>query len=478
MPLPGEKSNSFFSNSLFIFIARFFPSMANLLVMIWYSKRLPQEAYGHYQHFWVQLNVIYPLACFGIHVLIVTYHKDVVRKLAARLAPAHYVIYGAWVLLLAAVFAWLQGATVADSFMVPFLFLTTYAVSMILESVLIVFRNYTGLIITNILYAIAYCGIHLYATGNDLTLHSLFFWLLLITLARLAIFIITVYTGIARQPAGADVVLPDLQKTRSLWLHLGIYDVSQMLFSWVDKFVMSFVLTAAMSAVYYNGSQNIPFLPLLLSAAGSAALMQLADGRHSDESATAVLLMNRLGRVLSCIVFPLFFFLFFFREQLLITLLTEKYRAAIPVFAVALLVLPVKAYSFTTVLQRMHKGAIINAGALADLVLACGLMYPLYLWLGLPGVALSFVISTYLQAAFYLIYSARLLKVSPLKLVPYGNWFIKFIVFASVLIGIRYVCELYFTGMFGLILGGSAMMLMIIVSLYLEMKTQKHGNPS
>ena len=267
-----------------------------------------------------------------------------------------------------------------------------------------------------------------------------------------------------------------ITKVRSLWLHLGLYDITQVLSNFVDKFAISLVLTAQLSAIYFNGSQNIPFLPLLLGAAGSAALIQMARGNKNSEKEDTIKLMNQLGRILSCIVFPVFLFLLFFRAPLLITLFGYKYAPAIPVFAAAILILPVRAYHFTTVLQRMHKGHIINIGAISEFILGCLLMYPLYLWLGLPGVALSFVISTYLQAIFYLVYSARLLQTSPLKLIPYTNWLVKLIVFSTLFIGIRYVCNLYFTGSIPLILGGAAMAAITGVSLYIEYKKQgTHG---
>jgi hypothetical protein len=83
------------------------------------------------------------------------------------------------------------------------------------------------------------------------------------------------------------------------------------------------------------------------------------------------------------------------------------------------LVLPIRAYPFTALLQSEHRGDIINKGAMIDFVMACILMYPLYLALGLPGMALSFVISTYWQAAYYLQQTAKLIKVPITDLVPF-----------------------------------------------------------
>ena len=476
MPLPKPGNNGLFSNSLLIFIIRFFPSLANLLVVIWYSRHLAQDVYGNYQHFWIQLNVFCPLACIGIHVLGITYPPGFIINLLRSIKAKQYALYAFWVVTIGCIFALLQGNVMHIAFLVPFLFLLCYTLATIFESLLIVFRNYNSLVIVNVIYSVLFFGIHWFVLNSQFSLETVFSYLLILTVLRLCI-----YAGIAisnwqrynEEEHDKEYVVKQI---RTLWLHLGIYDITQVLSNFVDKFAISLVLTAQLSAIYFNGSQNIPFLPLLLGAAGSAALIQLARGNRSNESTDAVQLMNQMGRALSCIVFPVFLFLLFFRAPLLIALFGNKYAPAIPVFAASILILPVRAYHFTTVLQRMHKGHIINIGAISEFVLGCLLMYPLYVWLGLPGVALSFVISTYLQALFYLLHTARLLQVSPLKLVPYVNWSVKFIVFSILFIGIRYVGNLYFAGSIPLILGGAAMAAMAGISLYFEyIKQRQYG---
>jgi len=473
MSLPGRNSNSLFTNSFFIFAVRFFPSLANLLVMIWYSRHLSETQYGNYQHFWIHLLIIYPVICFGIHVLLITYSRSFILSLLRRIKTKYYVLYFIWAISWSALFGWLQWSSLSLTFVVPFLFIFFYALSFIFESYLIVSGVYKNLTVISVLYSIIFCGIHWCVLADGFSLQSLFLYLLLLTAVRFGVYCGIAIVNIRNYRETQTRKEAPLGHISSLWLHLGLYDISQVLFSYIDKFIISILLTASVTAVYFNGSQNIPFLPLLLSAAGSAVLMQLAAGKQQDEAADTIRLMNQTGRVLSCIVFPLFFFLLFFRTELVVWLLTDKYIPAIPVFFVSILVLPVRAYSYTTVLQRMHKGRIINAGALADLLLACGLMYPLYKWLGLPGVALSFVISTYLQAAFYLFYSARLLHTTPLKLIPYANWLLKLLIFAALFITVRCAGNLFFSGKITLILGMIMMVVLSGVSLIMELKKQK-----
>jgi O-antigen/teichoic acid export membrane protein len=268
----------------------------------------------------------------------------------------------------------------------------------------------------------------------------------------------------------------EIVKARSLWLHLAFYDVVQLLSMWIDKFIIALVLSPERSAVYYNGTFNIPFLPILLSAASSAALMQLAK-RPTNDNTAIVSLMNTSGKWLASIVFPVFGFLFIYSGDVVMLLFSAKYAAAIPVFMVSVCILPVRAYSFTTVLQKLQKGKIINIGATAELLVALALVYPFYTWLGLPGVALCFVVSTYLQAAFYLYQSARLLQTPVHALLPIANWLGKIGITLITFLLLRYFTSCYLEQKIVLILAICQLGVLIAFYVWYDLKKQrKHGH--
>jgi O-antigen/teichoic acid export membrane protein len=474
MRLPRQGSDSLYSNSFFIFIIRFFPSLANLLVMIAYSRHFPPSVYGQYQNVWIRLFVISPVICFGIHVLLMTYSRQKIEAMVQVMRPVHYLLYGAWAVAAAAVFAGLN-FHILEGALVPFVLVLAYALTQILEAYLIICRRYGFISTFSLVFSATWCAVHWWFMKDTLSLTELFLYLTGLVSVRLVAYLVISIREYRHNATHTSEVNIDLAGTRSLWLHLGLYDVIQILFSYVDKFVIALLLAAPVSAVYYNGSQNIPFLPLLLGAAGSAVLMQLAAGKDRQGGFPAIGLMLQSGRALSCIVFPVFFYLFFFRSEVILWLFHEQYVAAIPVFMVSILVLPVRAYNFTTVLQHYHKGYIINAGAIADLLLACALMYPLYHWLGLPGVALSFVITTYLQAGFYLYYAARLLHTSPVRLIPLADWGVKFVLFGLFFWWLHYCCAGYFPRLFTVILGGLGVIVAVVTSLWMEMKKQQQN---
>jgi len=226
----------------------------------------------------------------------------------------------------------------------------------------------------------------------------------------------------------------------------------------MDKYIISLFLSAELSAIYFNGSVDIPFLSVILGAAGSASLIQMAYNKE-DEDKHAVQLANYSSRLLSSVVFPLYFFFLFFSKELFIVLLSSKYLPSVPVFTMSILTIPLYAYHLTSILQNRHKGATINKGAILDLVLALALMYPLYKLIGLPGVALSCVVSSYVQACYYLIETSGLLKVKVSKLIPLNNWSIKLIVFSTVFIAIHYLLGLFFPYQKVLFLGIAAVII-------------------
>ena len=475
----AKNSNGLVSNSFYIFLIRFFPSLATLLVLILFSRKLTQDGYGEYQNFWVQLTLLSAIATIGIPAFVLTYSPELIKKVLSSLRAKHYVFFVVWITILASLFAYLRAYEMSMPLFIPLCFFIVYCFNAIAESLLIVYRKYTVLVLTNLSYAVIFYMLHFdyvsyyrcfYTTG------TFFFYLLLIGLVRLVInsWSVIVHTKKLSDKSESVITMRDV---RSLWVHIGIYDVFNRFITWIDKFVVSLLFTTGVSAVYFNATFDIPFLPLLLGAVGGAALMQMSALKKEDTIAGLIHVSNQTARLLSSVVFPLFFFLFIFRHELFTVLLTSKYAASVPIFAVTVFVVPLRAYNFTSILQNRHKGRIINTGALIDAVIAFGLMYPLYNQFDLLGIALSFVVSSYVQGIYYLYQSSKLLNVSILRLIPFRNWILKLIVFSIVFITAYYILSLYFNDSIVLLLGGIIMIIALLVTFFVEFRasSKKYG---
>lgn len=392
--------------------------------MAYFSHQLAPKFYGIYQNFWVQLSVASSVACLGLGLLIFNYPPETLRYLVRKLKPAYYWSYFLILVIVGIAFTLLRYDHVSDLLhkgYLSFLFFLFYTLATLLETFVIAIRKFRLLTIASLGYALAFAGSALYTYHNGFRLETFIVCLLPFLILRSIMLFLPFYSFI-KQKMPARAHRSGTRRVFSLWMHLGFYDIITVLIIWLDKFILSLIASEETAAVYFNGSFSIPFLPVILSAVSSATLMQLSLSQDPSEKSR---LMQQAGKILSCAAYPLFFFLLVFRKEFILTVFSDQYSASIPIFLCSILILPVRAYSNTIILQNLQKGKIMNIGVILDFITAVALIYPLYRLIGLGGVALSFVISTYVQSLFYLYHSAKLLKVPMLRLVPLRNWLTK-----------------------------------------------------
>lgn len=440
--------------------------------MIYFSHTLPKEDNGTYLNFWVRLWLTSGVASLGISLLIFSYAADVLHSLLYQLKKRHYWLYGLFLGAVALTFAWSQSSGFPDArFYLYAVFFAGYVLNVLLEALLMVTRKYKLLTVVSGTYFLIFLFIHFYVCRHGYHLDKILLYLLPLIWIKLGI-LLYAFHSFMRSKTFVPLKTMEIKRARNLWLHLGLYNLYSVLFQWVDKYVLSFILTAAVSAVYFNATVNIPFLPLAFSAVSSALLMQLnaQDGiRNPRQNITD---LHYASGLLSSVAFPVFAYLAFFRSELFHVIFSDKYEAAVPIFLCSILIIPVRSFDFVAILQTRHKGRIINLGAAMDLVLACALMYPLYLVMGLPGVALSFVISTYLQCIFYLYYSGKVLRVNMWSLIPWQKWLYKLVLFVA----LAFTLHLVFLGsteLISLIAGGTVIAAVAAATLWYEFRVQQ-----
>lgn len=429
----NNPKSSFAGNSLYLFAAKFFPALAIFVATLYFSHNLNAEEYGQYQNFWIQLFFLSAIVTIGFPVFALTYSGTKLLAIIRKITRNRLFLFSGFLLLLSVIFGSFQYYSNNTNPVICAAFFTLFACVVISDSFLIVFKSYRKLISVNIVYSLLFVGLHYWKISNEIPFNDFLKALIFLLFFRLA-----VNTAlIKRHASGLQNLVEEIDESewlriKKLWIQLGLNDVIQVLFRWIDKFILSFILAKELFGVYTNATIEIAFLPLIFSAVSSAAVQHWAHHQSTKTLQDQISILHYSSRILSSIVFPLFFFLLFFREEFLITVFSEKYISGVWIFVCAQLVLPVRAYPFTALLQSHHRGDIINKGAIIDFILACVLMYPLYLLMGLPGVALSFVISTYWQAGYYLFHASRLLNTPIENLLPGRILLRKFLLFAAI----------------------------------------------
>ncbi|MDI9320491.1 MAG: hypothetical protein QM530_08480 [Phycisphaerales bacterium] len=451
-------------------MAKFFPALAFSIVWVYASQQINSSQYGLFQKIWSQLFVFVAIGTIGFPVLVLTYSASKAAAILHLLKAKGIGLYGLFVLLLAILFGLLQQHNQANLFLLSALFFIVFVAIVLADALLIVFKSFKAIIALNFVYALLFCAIHFWNISQGFELSQLLFQLILLCLARLLACMLFIVPQYKIHLATATIIeTTDWSKIKKLWLQLGINDIINVLFRWIDKFILSLLLSKEWFAIYFNGTIEIPFLPILFSAVSSAAVQHWANHHIARAGASKIPLLHYSARILSSIIFPLFFFFIFFRVAFLSVIFSPQYVSAVWIFVCTQLVLPVRAYPFTAILQSEHRGDIVNKGAVIDFILACVLMYPLYLLMGLPGVALSFVLSTYWQAGYYLLQTSKIIQQPISVLIPFKLLLRKLLVYALVFALSFYAAQsIFHSNMAQFICGTAVLLILIVFSLWLD----------
>jgi O-antigen/teichoic acid export membrane protein len=107
----ASTSGTLLGNSAYIFLIRFFPTLASVVALVLLSRYMAPAYYGRYQSFWVQWQVLQVIACLGLPTVILTYPAALVSSLVRGLDRLRLVLLSGWVLLVAGSFVLLQRQT-------------------------------------------------------------------------------------------------------------------------------------------------------------------------------------------------------------------------------------------------------------------------------------------------------------------------------------------------------------------------------
>lgn len=387
--------------------------MVQLLLLFWLSRKLSVEHYGQYQSLWLYINVLSVVALFGLPALMLSSGEHAIKQWVST--HKKNVIIGA-ILLLALPLLYILLAAKSFSLFnrgLIGLLITAQILNILTETRAIKQQKETRLMLVNIFYHLAFFAVHwIWVSATTLSFSSLLYWLIALSVFK---------TLLLHQPLPAELTPPTSNPSLGKqWFYLGMYDVAGVLFKWIDKWVILAFVSVSQFAAYYNGSYEIPVFSILLTAVSNILLVEMAKLSLTNKE-QIIQLFHRSAYFLAAFVFPAFCFLFSYHREVFLLIFSDKYATAIPVFLVSLLVLPVRITNYTAALQVYHQSKIILIGALLDLALALLLMACLYPVWGLPGLAAAFVISTYVQAAYYLWHTSALIGKPIGQLLPWRH---------------------------------------------------------
>lgn len=382
-----------------------FLKMAVQLGIIYlYARKLSLEDYGQYQSVWLYTNVVSVISLFGFSSLILSAPlssiKDWIKQNQRRFYTTAFLLNFVplvYILFIAVGFDW-----PVKLLLIAMIFLQNTTI--ITEAIAIKKEKEMLVLISNMIFNLAYLLCHLFILYSHYSLQNLLAWLIILFLAK---FIIQWYFIKAPELTSADIISD--QKLSKQLFYLGLFDIINVLSKWLDKWVILFFVSVKQFAVYFNGAYEIPVFGLMLSAVGNITLVELAK-QPKNVMVNTKLLFNKSTALLSAIVFPSFCFLFFYHSEFFTLIFGNKYQEAIPIFLISIFVLPLRITNFTAPLQVYQRNDLIVKGATLEIIIAIVLMLLLYPLMQMKGLALAFVLSTYVQAGYYLWHTGKLIN--------------------------------------------------------------------
>ncbi len=399
-------------------------------VVIFFSHSLSLEQYGDYQFIWMFVNFFSILSLFGLGNFMLSTRIEIVFAIIAQYKK---IIIRLLILvnIAAILFVYFSKNGLDDlERLLLILLLIAQNISLLVDAIAIKNEQEKKLASATFLYLIIFSIAHLwfYFHQDD------FLILLILMLAATAVKILLLYKPSKLQ--WKSITAPALESRQ--WLFLGLNEVLAIIVKWVDKWVLIFFLSSTQFAIYFNGSYEIPIFILAVSAIGNVALVEFSN-KEKSTALNAKVFYGKIALFMAIWVFPSFWFFQQFGKEFIEAMFGEKYLPSIPIFLVTIWVLPVRIIHSTAVLQSLGKSQLILKGSLIDLAVAIVLMIVFFQFWELQGVALAFVIATYIQVAYYLHHSSKLLEIKIMELLPIKKLLILFAASAFAIYGLSSV---------------------------------------
>ncbi|MDP4283964.1 MAG: polysaccharide biosynthesis C-terminal domain-containing protein [Bacteroidota bacterium] len=389
------------------------------------------DDYGKFQSVWMYANIINIIISFGISAVILSTNLNFFFLFIKKNKKKLSIFYSAlWISGLAAFFLFAKSFSPSLKLLVIG-FIIVQNITTLSETLLIKRKGEKISFVINFIYSLFFFGWHIYILTSGYSLYHLVEGIIAISIVKWIVIIIT--------PKGNEEYANAYNEKQFLnhWKYLGLNEVLGIISKWIDKVFLLYLLTTTDFAIFFNGCFEIPLFGLLISVMGSFLAIEISGNNLQPDKIKKLFRESFL--VLSAIVFPLFFFLFFFRGELFYLAFKDKYNASLPIFVISIFILPLRINNYSVVLQCFSQGKKILLGSVLDILITIILILTLYPIMGTRGIALAAVIATYCQVIFYLWHSSKILHITIFQILPLQKLATRLLLLAGGYVGLFFI---------------------------------------
>jgi len=189
----------------------------------------------------------------------------------------------------------------------------------------------------------------------------------------------------------------------------------------LHMYVVSYLYTPALFAIYSVGCLQLPIVWIMWDSVSDVTLVKLTELSKQGLLGEARTLIGDSVVKLSLFLFPIATWLIVVAHDLIVILFTDRFYGSIEIWRVFLLTIPVAVLQLDYVPRAFNDTRFILRVYLMQVTLNAILLYALIPLLGLPGAALATVLGISVTAAVIMRKAASLLKVSIACLLPWRH---------------------------------------------------------
>jgi O-antigen/teichoic acid export membrane protein len=215
------------------------------------------------------------------------------------------------------------------------------------------------------------------------------------------------------------------------------------------------------------GTYMRPIVTVLRNSLSDALLPEMSSQVRSQPHGDSRRLWRRMTVVAAILLVPAAVLLGRFAETLVVTLFTEEYRSAVPVFQVYLLVLFREIVDFAVPLRAINRTAPMMYANLLSIVSNAILLAIMLPTLGLVGAPTAFIIGRMIEGLYQGRQTAKAYAVPARELIKWGD--LGKVALAATLASITLATSFWTTamGLFGVVAAGCCFMAVYVLLLLL-----------
>ncbi|MDU1312965.1 MAG: polysaccharide biosynthesis C-terminal domain-containing protein [Clostridium septicum] len=464
-------------DSVYMIFGKSIKTLGNLIFTMIISRVLLQEELGTYKQIMMISTLLFTIVPLGIPTSISYYYKNINLKKKSELITNSNV----FLLLLSTIIGLVlfifqkQLSIIFNNQMLSInvlgliLFACTMILSSIIENCFVASDKSVYISKYNIYYYIVYYILASLIIIKTKSINLVLIFMSIAEFIRIILLNVKFYKN-------EDLVLKTdykfLKEQFIFCIPLGLAAIVQNINTELDKMFISLKYTPVESAIYSNGSMNIPFVGLVSITVASVTLPIMVQHYKEYGFEKVVKIWNNSCIIVFIVLTSVFFGIAYYASGYIELIFSSRYLDSLPVFMIYMIKLPLSFTVFGNILIILGKQRATLYNMIGAVLVNCILNYVFLNIFGLVGPAISSVLIHIILIVLQLIQISKASKMKINKLLPYKEMLISFIMIFLLSTSIK-----VFSGLFNMnniknlfIFGGMTVIISLSLMLFINKK--------